>query len=165
GVVYIPILMLEGTEGKLFRPMAWTVLFALLGSLILSLTLMPVLATIALPRTMSEKEVWLIRFVKRLYVPILERVLDHRLLTILAAVAVLAISIPVAIDMGGEFMPKLEEGDLLIETVPLPTATLEGPDELTLKIEKVLLKLAEVKTVLCKTGRPEIASDVMGVPQ
>jgi heavy metal efflux system protein len=165
GVVYIPILMLEGTEGKLFRPMAWTVLFALLGSLILSLTLMPVLATIALPRNMSEKEVWLIRVIKRLYVPILEKVLDFRLLTILVAVAVLAASIPVAIYMGGEFMPKLEEGDLLIETVRLPTATLEGAEELTTKIEKVLLKFAEVKTVFCKTGRPEIASDVMGVHQ
>jgi cobalt-zinc-cadmium resistance protein CzcA len=164
-VVYIPVLLLQGTEGKLFRPMAWTVLFALLGSLILSLTLMPVLATIALPRKMNEKEVWLIRSIKWFYVPILERMLQHRIITIAAAVAVFAISIPVALRLGGEFMPKLEEGDLLVETVRLPTATLEGAEELTTQIEKQLLQFPEVKTVFCKTGRPEIASDVMGVHQ
>jgi cobalt-zinc-cadmium resistance protein CzcA len=164
-VVYIPVLLLQGTEGKLFRPMAWTVLFALLGSLILSLTLMPVLATIGLPRRMSEKEVWLIRFIKWFYVPILERMLRHRVITIGAAVAVFAISIPVALRLGGVFMPKLEEGDLLVETVRLPTATLEGAEELTTQIEKQLLKFPEVTTVFCKTGRPEIATDVMGVHQ
>src|SRR5262245_11179849 len=164
-VVYIPVLLLQGTEGKLFRPMAWTVLFALLGSLILSLTLMPVLATIALPRKMNEREVWLIRLIKWLYVPILERMLRHRVLTIAAAVAVFAISIPVALRLGGEFMPKLEEGDLLVETVRLPTATLEEAEDLTTQSENLLLKFPEVKTVFCKTDRPEIASDVMGVHQ
>jgi len=166
-VVYLPVLLLQGTEGKLFRPMAWTVLFALLGSLILSLTLMPVLATIALPRRMSEKDVWLIRFIKWLYVPILERVLRHRVMTIAAAFAVFAISIPVALYLGGEFMPKLEEGDLLVEMVRLPTATLEGAETLTTHVEKLLKsdRFPEVKTVFCKTGRPEIASDVMGVHQ
>ena len=164
-VVYIPILLLQGTEGKLFRPMAWTVLFALLGSLIFSLTLMPVLATIVLKSKIGEEEVWLIRFIKRLYVPVLERVLRHRVITIAAAIAVFAVSIPVALYLGGEFMPKLEEGDLLIETVRLPTATLEGAEELTTQIEKLLIQFAEVKTVFCKTGRPEIASDVMGVHQ
>jgi cobalt-zinc-cadmium resistance protein CzcA len=165
GVVYLPVLLLQGTEGKLFRPMAWTVLFALGGSLVLSLTLMPVLATIALPRKMSEKEVWLIRFVKRLYVPILERVLKHRVITIAAAFIVFAASIPVGIYLGGEFMPRLEEGDILIETKRLPTATLEAAEELTDQVEKVLLTFPEVHTVFCKTGRPEIASDVMGVHQ
>lgn len=164
-VVYLPVLLLQGTEGKLFRPMAWTVLFALAGSLILSLTLMPVLAAIALPRRMSEKEVWLIRSIKWFYVPVLERVLRHRVITIGAAAAVFAISIPVALYLGGEFMPKLEEGDLLVEMVRLPTATLEGAEQLTTQVEKVLKQFDEVKTVFCKTGRPEIASDVMGVHQ
>ncbi len=133
-VVYLPVLLLQGTEGKLFRPMAWTVLFALLGSLILSLTLMPVLATIALPRKMSEKDVWLIRCIKWFYVPTLERVLRHRVITIAAAFAVFAVSIPVALFLGGTFMPKLEEGDLLVEMVRLPTATLEGAEEMTTHI-------------------------------
>jgi cobalt-zinc-cadmium resistance protein CzcA len=145
--------------------MAWTVLFALIGSLIFSLTLMPVLATVALPRKMNEREVWLIRGVKWLYVPILERMLRHRVWTVLAASAVFVASIPVALHLEREFMPRLEEGDLLIETVRLPTATLEGAEEMTTEIEKQLLKFAEVRTVFCKTGRPEIASDVMGVHQ
>ncbi len=165
-VVYIPVLLLQGTEGKLFRPMAWTVLFALLGSLILSMTLMPVLATIGLRGKISEKEVWLIRVVKWVYVPFLERALRHRVITIGLSLAVFAVSIPVALRLGGEFMPKLEEGDLLVEAVRLPTATLEGSEEMTTQIEKLLLsRFKEVKTVFCKTGRPEIASDVMGVHQ
>jgi len=171
-VVYIPVLLLQGTAGKLFRPMAWTVLFAVFGSLILSLTLMPVLATLALPRKMGEKDVWLIRFAKWFYVPILERTLRHRVLTILAAVAVFAVSIPVGLKLERSFMPKLEEGDILMEAVRLPTATLEGAEELTTQIEKVLLadengkrRFPEIRTVFCKTGRPEIASDVMGVHQ
>lgn len=164
-VVYLPVLLLQGTEGKLFRPMAWTVLFALAGSLILSLTLMPVLATIALPRKMSEKEVWLIRAIKWLYVPILERTLNHRVATALAALTVFAVGIPVALHLERDFMPKLEEGDLLVEARRLPSATLEGAESFTTQIEKLLLKFDEVKTVFCKTGRPEIASDVMGVHQ
>jgi cobalt-zinc-cadmium resistance protein CzcA len=170
-VVYVPVLLLQGTEGKLFRPMAWTVLFALLGSLILSMTLMPVLATIGLRGKVSEKEVWLIRLIKWVYVPFLERALRHRMITICAALLVFASSIIFCIPgtmtfLGGEFMPKLEEGDLLVEAVRLPTATLEGSEETTTQIEKLLLsRFKEIKTVFCKTGRPEIASDVMGVHQ
>lgn len=165
-VVYVPVLLLQGTEGKLFRPMAWTVLFALLGSLILSMTLMPVLATIGLRGKISEKEVWLIRAVKWMYVPFLERALRHRVITIGLALAVFVISIPVALYLGGEFMPKLEEGDLLIEARRLETSTLEGAEILTTQIEKLLLNnFQEIRTVFCKTGRPEIASDVMGVHQ
>ncbi len=164
-IVYLPILALEGTEGKLFRPMAETVLFALGGSLVLSLTLMPVLAAMALPRNMREQEVWLLRGVKWLYAPILAQVLRFRRLTVLAACTLFAASIPVGWWLGGEFMPHLEEGDILIEAVRLPTATLEGAEATSTQIEKLLLGFPEVKTVFCKTGRPEIATDVMGVHQ
>jgi cobalt-zinc-cadmium resistance protein CzcA len=170
-VVYVPVLLLQGTEGKLFRPMAWTVLFALLGSLILSMTLMPVLATIGLRGKVGEKEVWLIRLIKWVYVPFLEWALRHRVITICTALLVFASSIVFCIPgtttfLGGVFMPKLEEGDLLVEAVRLPTATLEGSEEMTTQIEKLLLsRFKEIKTVFCKTGRPEIASDVMGVHQ
>lgn len=164
-VVYLPILALQGTEGKLFRPMAETVLFALGGSLVLSLTLMPVLASMALPKKIQEKDVWLMRGIKWLYAPILARVIRHRLTTIIIAVTVFAVSLPVALHLGAEFMPHLEEGDLLIETVRLPSATLEGAESMTTQIERLLKPLPEVKTVFCKTGRPEIATDVMGVHQ
>ncbi|MCO6458247.1 MAG: efflux RND transporter permease subunit [Pirellulaceae bacterium] len=164
-VVYVPILALQGTEGKLFRPMALTVLFALLGSLILSMTLMPALASLILPRRMAEKDVLVIRWIKVLYRPALDAALRHPLITIGLALAVFLASVPVAWNLGAEFMPRLEEGDLLIEAVRLPSATLEGSIGMSTRIERELKQFPEVKTVFCKTGRPEIANDIMGVHQ
>ncbi len=164
-VVYLPILMLEGTEGKLFRPMALTVLFALAGSLILSMTLMPALAATALPKRPSKEDVLPLRWLKALYAPLVTQLVQHRLLTAIVALLVFAISIPIARNLGGDFMPRLEEGDILIEANRLPSASLEGAVELSRQIEEQLKTLPEVKTVFCKTGRPEIANDVMGVHQ
>ncbi|TWT60487.1 efflux RND transporter permease subunit [Rubinisphaera italica] len=164
-VVFLPILLLEGTEGKLFRPMALTVLFALGGSLILSLTFMPAMASIFLPKKMKEDEIFLVRIVKFFYEPLVSRAILHPLVTIIIALSVFSISIPMARNLGAEFMPRLEEGDLLIEAQRLPSATLEGSIEMSTQIEKILMKYPEVKTVFSKTGRPEIANDVMGVHQ
>ncbi|WP_298859455.1 CusA/CzcA family heavy metal efflux RND transporter [uncultured Gimesia sp.] len=164
-VVYLPILALQGTEGKLFRPMALTVLFALAGSLVLSLTLMPALASLSLPKKMSEKEIWLIRWIKILYQPLVTWTIRHPWKTVFAALLVFAISLPVGGNLGAEFMPRLEEGDLLVEAVRLPSATIEDSVVMSTQIEKVLITYPEVKTVFCKTGRPEIANDVMGVHQ
>jgi heavy metal efflux system protein len=164
-VVYIPMLALQGTEGKLFRPMALTVLFALAGSLVLSLTLMPVLAALALPKHTEEKEAWLIRVVKWLYQPLVERAIAAPWAMVGLSVALLLCSGYVASFLGGEFMPKLEEGDILIEMNRLPSASLEGAIEVSGKIERLLQELPEVKTIFCKTGRPEIANDIMGVQQ
>jgi cobalt-zinc-cadmium resistance protein CzcA len=164
-VVYIPMLALQGTEGKLFRPMALTVLFALLGSLVLSLTFMPAMASLALPRRIAEREVWPIRLIKWLYQPVVSRAIEHPLLTTALAVAIFAASLPVGLRLGADFMPRLEEGDLLVEAQRLPTAALEGAIDLSTRIERELLVFPEVATVFCKTGRPEIANDVMGVHQ
>ena len=165
-IVYLPILMLQGTEGKLFRPMALTILFALGGSLILSMTFMPAIASLALPKKMSNKDVLLLRWIKYFYAPLVTRAIGNPITTTLLAVLVFALSIPVGMNLGAEFMPRLEEGDLLIEAVRLPSATLEGAIDMSQQIEAELLQLHdEVKTVFCKTGRPEIANDVMGVHQ
>jgi cobalt-zinc-cadmium resistance protein CzcA len=164
-VVYLPILFLQGTEGKLFRPMALTVLFALAGSLVLSLTLMPVLASLGLPKKLEEKEVFLVRMIKWIYHPLVARAVKHPIMTLGAAVALLVACIPVAAKMGAEFMPRLDEGDMLIEAVRLPSASLEDSVKMSTQIENILRKYPEVKTVFCKTGRPEIANDVMGVHQ
>jgi cobalt-zinc-cadmium resistance protein CzcA len=164
-VVYVPILALQGTEGKLFRPMALTVLFALAGSLVLSLTLMPVLASLILPRRLEEQEVWLVRLIKRIYHPIIARSIRHPLITVGLTLAVVALSVPVARNLGAEFMPRLDEGDLLVEAVRLPSASLEGAVAMSTQVETILRQFPEVKTVFCKTGRPEIANDVMGVHQ
>jgi cobalt-zinc-cadmium resistance protein CzcA len=162
-VVYLPILTLQGTEGRLFKPMALTVLFALAGSLVLSLTFMPVLASLALPKNAHEKEVWLIRAVKQFYRPLVATAAQFPILVAGAATLLFALSIPVAWNLGGEFMPRLDEGDLLIEAVRLPSASLEDSASMAEQVQTILKEFPEVKTVFCKTGRPEIANDVMGV--
>lgn len=165
-VVYLPILTLQGTEGKLFRPMALTVLFALAGSLVLSMTLMPVLAYIGLPKKMQEHDVWLLRIVKWFYRPMVARVVKHPVITAAVAVGVVLVSIPVAyFGLGAEFMPRLDEGDILVEANRLPSSTLEDSVNISTQIENILKEFPEVRTVFCKTGRPEIANDVMGVQQ
>ncbi len=163
-IVYLPILFLEGTEGKLFRPMALTVLFALLGSLVISLTLMPVLAATVLRRE-EEHEPLPMRIFHRLYRPLARLAVYHPVVVSVAAAALVGASIPVALRLGAEFMPRLDEGDLLIEVNRLPSATLEDSIPLTTRIEQVLGGYPEVRTVFCKTGRPEIANDIMGVQQ
>jgi len=164
-IVYLPILALQGTEGKLFRPMALTVIFALAGSMVLSLTLMPVLASMALGSKVKEEEVWLIRLIKRIYTPAIDAVIRRPGIATLLALGLVGVSVPVALQLGGEFMPRLNEGDLLIEAVRIPSASLEGAVPMSTQIEKILKKFEEVRLVYSKTGRPEIANDVMGVHQ
>ena len=164
-IVYLPILALQGTEGKLFRPMALTVIFALAGSMVLSLTLMPVLASLALSAKTVEKEVWPIRIVKHFYKPMLDEVVRWPIIAAVLALVLVGASVPVALNLGGEFMPRLNEGDLLIEAVRIPSASLEGAVSASSRIESVVRKFPEVRMVYCKTGRPEIANDVMGVHQ
>ncbi len=164
-VVYLPLLMLEGSEGKLFRPMAWTVLFALAGSLVFSMTFMPAMASMVLRKKEELHEVFLIRWVKRLYQPIVESCVRNSLAMALVGIVLIVGAAPTAYYLGAEFMPKLNEGDLLVEVNRLPSATLEGAAEMGKHVERTLLQFPEVKTVFCKTGRPEIANDVMGVQQ
>ena len=165
-IVYLPILALQGTEGKLFRPMALTVIFALAGSMVLSLTLMPVLASLGLSdKNHEEKDVFLVRRLKRVYAPSLDAAVRRPAVAALLALALVAVSVPVALNLGGEFMPRLNEGDILVEAVRVPSAALEGAVDANTMIENVLKKFPEVRLVYCKTGRPEIANDVMGVHQ
>jgi heavy metal efflux system protein len=164
-IVYLPILALQGTEGKLFRPMALTVIFALAGSLLLSLTVMPVLAAMGLSSRPQEKEVWLLRVIKHLYQPALDAFVRHPVAAVVMALALVSASVPVALNLGGEFMPRLNEGDLLIEAVRIPSASLEGAVAASTQVENLLETIPEVRLVYCKTGRPEIANDVMGVHQ
>lgn len=170
-IVFVPLLLLEGSEGKLFRPMVITLLLALLGSMLISITVMPALAVLFLPKPKHpadkeyEKESWLVRVIHRVYRPLLDQVLHYPGITVCLAIAVGVLSVPVAWNLGAEFMPRLEEGDLLIEAVRLPSATLEGSREMTSRIESIVRKHPQVRTVFCKTGRPEIANDIMGVHQ
>jgi cobalt-zinc-cadmium resistance protein CzcA len=161
-LVYLPILSLRGLEGKMFKPMALTVIFALLTSLVLALTLMPVLASLFL-RSVSEHEPFLVRWAKAAYRPLLRAAVAAPAATFGAAVMAFAASAVVATQLGAVFIPKLDEGSIAIQAVRLPSVSLETSVKMTTQIEKCLLKFPEVESVICKTGRPEIANDPMTV--
>ncbi len=162
-IVYLPILSLIGIEGKMFKPMAMTVLFALAGALVLAMTFIPAVASLMLPRKLSEKESFIVAGVRRGYEPALRGALRARWLVIGIAMAVLLGSGVVATRLGSEFVPKLDEGAIALQAIRLPSVSLEESVRQTTEIEKVLKQFPEVTTVVSKTGRAEIATDPMGV--
>ena len=162
-IVYLPILTLEGVEGKMFRPMALTVVFALAASLVLSFTLMPVLASFFLRGGVKEEETWMVRQAKRVYRPVLARTLRHPVLTGGVAASLFAASVGTAFFMGAEFIPRLDEGAIALQAWRLPSVSLEESVRNTTMIEQTLKRFPEVVTVVSRTGRAEIATDPMGV--
>lgn len=164
-IVFIPILSLEGMEGKMFRPMAFTFMAALTSALILAVTVMPVMASLFLARTFSERETVLVRWIKSAYKPMLSFSMQHPKSMFAGSIVLFVISLAIASRFGVEFVPKLDEGDIAIQATRLPSVSLETSIEMTQSIERCLLQLPEVETVVSKTGRPEIANDPMGVYQ
>lgn len=165
-IVYLPILTLEGIEGKLFRPMALTVIFALAGSMILSLTLMPVLASFVLPRKIREREPLLVRCIKWLYAPILRFTMRHKLAVIGFAAGVMMVAFGmVAPRLGTEFVPKLSEGAITINIVRLAGTDLEESIRYNTQMERAILASFpdEVNHAWSRIGTAEIATDPMGV--
>ncbi len=163
-LVYLPILTLEGVEGKLFRPMALTVVFALLGSVVLSMTLTPVLASFAL-RKGAHAEPRLVTWLKQRYTPALEWMLGRPKWVIAGAVALLALTGVAATRLGSEFIPRLSEGTIVINTVRLADISLTESVRIGERLEKVVLEKFpnEVARAWTRTGTPEIATDPMGV--
>ncbi len=162
-IVYLPILTLGGIEGKMFKPMAWTVVFALLGSLLLSLTLIPVLASLFLGRTQGHQEPRFVEVLRRLYLRALDACLARRAGVIVGALVLLVGALLVATRLGGEFIPRLDEGDIALQAVRLPSVALSEASAGTGRIERVLKRFPEVKTVVTRSGSPEVATDVMGI--
>ena len=165
-IVYLPILTLEGIEGKLFRPMALTVVFALAGSMILSMTLMPALASLLLPKRLSEREPLLLRLVKAVYVPVLKATMRHKFAVIVFAATVLFVAFGmVAPRLGSEFVPRLSEGAITLGTVRLAGTSLEESVATNTRIEKALLAAFpdEINHVWSRAGTAEVATDPMGV--
>ncbi len=162
-IVYLPILSLRGIEGKMFVPMALTVVFALVGSLLLSLTYVPAMMTLVVVGKVSEKESFLIRWSKKLYIPSLAFVGRYRAQALALAVGLVAISGAIFPYLGSEFIPRLDEGDLAVQVQQLPSVSLEQSVKTTTAVEKVLMQFPEVKTVISKTGRAEVATDPMSV--
>jgi cobalt-zinc-cadmium resistance protein CzcA len=162
-VVYLPILSLQGIEGKMFRPMAYTVLFALAGAFVLSLTLVPALASMALPRFVEEKESFIVRGARRVYEPALRWALSRRVVVAGIAGVLLVASLVTAKFLGAEFIPRLDEGTISVQAWRLPSVSLEESITQSKAIETVLKRFPEVETVVSRTGRAEIATDPHGV--
>lgn len=164
-IVFLPILSLQGVEGKMFRPMAFTFMSALTGALVLSVTVMPVMASLFLARRVSAEDTAVVRWLKRSYEPLLHFSMQRPVMMISIATGVFAVSVATAATFGVEFVPKLDEGDIAIQAVRLPSVSLETSLEMTKAMERTLLEFPQVESVVSKTGRPEIANDPMGVHQ
>ncbi len=165
-IVYTPILTLEGIEGKLFRPMAMTVIFALMGSMILSLTLMPVLASLLLPKHIEEREPLLMRIAHKIHYPVLQFSMHHKTAVIAFAIAVLTVTYGmIAPNLGSEFVPRLSEGGIVVGVVRLAGTDLEESVRGNTAMEQIVLKNFpdEVRHVFSRIGTAEIATDPMGV--
>lgn len=164
-IVFVPILSLQGIEGKMFRPMAFTFMSALTAALILAITVMPVMASLFLARRIQERETFLVRWLKNAYQPMLKFSLANPVPMFASSAVIFVLSVMLARGFGVEFVPKLDEGDIAIQATRLPSVSLETSIGMTKAIERSLLKFEAVETVISKTGRPEIANDPMGVYQ
>lgn len=164
-IVFLPILTLEGVEGKLFRPMALTMIFALMGSLVLSLTLMPVLASLLLPARSSEKEPWLVRGARQVYTPVLELALRFRGAIVGLAVGLIAVAGIAATSLGTEFLPKLQEGALVINTIRQAGVSIGESTAYNSRMEQLILEEFpdEIDRVWSRIGTAEVATDPMGI--
>jgi len=164
-IVFLPILTLEGVEGKLFRPMALTMVFALAGSLLLALTFIPVAASLFLLRPLKEKEPWLERLARRLYEPVLNLALRFRWFTLLGALVLLAGAGVLAARMGGEFLPRLGEGAIVGTSVRVAGVSVEEAAALNDRLEKLLLAEFpdEIANIWTRLGSADVATDPMGV--
>ena len=162
-MVYVPILALTGIEGKMFRPMALTVIFALASSLALALTLMPVLCSYFLHGKIREHDNWLVRFFKAVYTPLLAWALRFKLIVAAAAVVLFGSSLFVFTRLGAEFIPQLDEGTMLLQFIRSSSAGLDASTDLQRKSEKLLLeKFPEIERMFGLIGTAEIAVDPMG---
>jgi cobalt-zinc-cadmium resistance protein CzcA len=164
-IVYIPILALTGIEGKLFRPMATTVLLALAGAFMLSLTLVPVLTSWLVEPRAEQRETWFLRRATRLYRPLLELAMRRRGAMLSGGVLILAGTVVLFTRVGAEFVPLLDEGDLLVEARRLPGVALSESVATDARLQKAIASVPEVLHVVSKTGAPELATDPMGIEQ
>lgn len=163
-IVYFPILTLTGVEGKMFKPMAQTVILALIGALILSMTLVPVLCSFIMTKKVSEKDNWIIRIAKFIYTPILGFALKMRWVVIAGSIALFVFSVQTFSKLGAEFVPQLDEGSFAIQMIRTTSIGLQASIDMQEKAEKLLLeKFPEIEHMLSRIGTPEVATDPMGV--
>ena len=153
-VVFLPLFSLEGLEGKLFKPMAFNISFAMAGSLLLTLTLIPVLAAMIL-KPLPEKDTILLRGVKQLFLPLLEKALKHKKTVMISALTLLFASLSLFPFLGKEFMPQLQEGSIMWRVTSIPSTSLDQSIQVSKDIENALSRFPEVKTTIAMIGRAE----------
>jgi cobalt-zinc-cadmium resistance protein CzcA len=164
-IVYMPILSLQGMEYKMFSPMVFTVCFALLGSLCVALILIPVLCTFFLTEVKRGKESKIVRFVRVYYTKLFRVALKHRVKTVSIAIGLFVLSLLSLPFMGSEFIPRFDEGSFSVGVTNLPSISLTEAVNVTKRIETTMLEVPEVKNVVSKIGRADLATDPMGVYQ
>jgi cobalt-zinc-cadmium resistance protein CzcA len=164
-LVYVPILTLGGVEGKMFKPMATTVLFALLASLVIALTVMPVLSWYVLRNRVAEKQTWLMRKMDQWYRPLLQRALHHPAWTGGIALGIFAVSLIGIPFLGAEFIPSLDEGSIVVTMYRVPGISITESLHGNQIVETVLREFPEVSTAFSRTGSPEVATDPMAIDQ
>ena len=160
-IVYIPIFSLTGVEGKMFHPMAFTVVTALLCAMALSLTFVPAAVATFISGKVNEKENMVIRGAKRGYEPLLKWSIRHPATVIISTLVLVVISLFGASRMGAEFIPSLDEGDIALHAMRIPGTSMTQSTEMQHALEKEIIKFAEVQTVFSKIGTPEVATDPM----
>lgn len=160
-LVNLPIFALSGVEGKMFHPMAFAVIAALIGAFIFSITFVPAACALLLSGHISEKDNWLVAKSKKLYEPALRAVLKFRILVAAGALVLVIVTGFIASRMGAEFIPNLDEGDLALETIRPVTTGIEQAVDMQLHLNQVLLSVPEVKTVFARNGTAEVATDLM----
>jgi len=164
-IVFLPLLTLQGLEGKLFIPVALTIVFALASSLLLSLTAVPMIASFLLKRV-SHQEPWLVRKAMGVYAPVLQRALSKERVVIIGALAMLLVTGVVYTRIGKTFMPEMDEGDVIVSIEKLPSVSLEQTAALDLKVQHAIMEqVPEVKSIVARAGSDEIGLDPMGLNQ
>jgi cobalt-zinc-cadmium resistance protein CzcA len=157
-LVFLPILTLQGMEGKMFQPLANTIIIALLVSLVLSLTLSPVLCAMALKRG-TEEDTFLLRWAKRVYLPTLRWAMAHRVTVLVVALGLLGASLSLFPFLGGEFIPILNEGAISPQTIRYPSIALDRSIEIEKEMQRAVMEFPEVRMVVSKIGRSEMGND------
>ncbi|GAA8397596.1 efflux RND transporter permease subunit [Helicobacter pylori] len=164
-VFFVPILTLQGLEGKMFRPLAQSIVYALLGTLVLSITIIPVVSSLVLKAT-PHSETFLTRFLNKIYAPLLEFFVRNPKKVILGAFVFLIASLSLFSFVGKNFMPTLDEGDVVLSVETTPSISLDQSKDLILNIESTIKKhVKEVKTIVARTGSDELGLDLGGLNQ
>jgi len=162
-IVFFPLLTLQGLEGKLFTPVALTIVFALASSLLLSLTLIPVISSFLLTK-IAHEEPWLPRKIQSIYIPALRWCLDHTKWVTIAAIGALGVTMIVYLFIGKSFMPTMDEGDIIVQLEKLPSITLDKSVDLDLRVQEAILeRIPEVQRIVARVGSDEIGMDPMGL--